>query len=64
MDIKIEYPYYGRLGKTEFLERLYNLKKMKSCDSRYSNAYEDIVQHTINNDDCPHCLVFTGDSFS
>ena len=63
LDIQIQYPYYGRLGEIEFLERLYNLKKMKSHDSRYSNAYEDIVQHTINNDDYPYCWVFTDDRF-
>ena len=38
----------------EFLNRLYNLKLMKSHDSRFSNAEEDIWQHTINNQDYPY----------
>lgn len=62
-NINIEYPYYGRLDEIEFLERLYNLQEMKSNDPRYSNAREDIVQHTINNDDYPYCWVFTDDRF-
>lgn len=62
-DIQIEYPYYGRMEEIEFLERLYNLNEMKSNDSRYNNAYDDIVQHTIKNDDYPYCWVFTDDRF-
>lgn len=62
-NINIEYPYYGRLDEIEFLERLYNLQEMKSNDPRYNNAREDIVQHTINNDDYPYCWVFTDDRF-
>ena len=44
-------PYYGRLSELEFLQRLYPLKTMPSTDSRYKNAYGDIYQHTVNNDD-------------
>lgn len=62
-DIQIEYPYYGRLNEIEFLERLYNLYEMKSIDPRYSNAHDDIVQHTLNNGDYPYCWVFTDDRF-
>ena len=59
----IEYPYYGRLEEIEFLSRLYDLEKMQSNDSRYSNARGDIIQHTVNNDDFPYCWVFQDDRF-
>ncbi len=62
-DLKVDYPYYGRLDEIEFLERLYNLHEMESSDSRYSNAHGDIIQHTINNDDYSYCWVFTDDRF-
>lgn len=62
-DIKIEYPYYGRLDEIEFLERFYNLREMESNDSRYINAHDDIVQHTINNNNYPYCWVFKDDRF-
>ena len=57
------YPYYGKLEEIEFLNRLYNLKLMKSYDSRFSNAKEDIWQHTINNQDYPYNWIFTDDRF-
>lgn len=59
----IRYPYYGRLGELEFLERIYDLDSMPSSDSRYINAREDIIQHTINNDDYPYCWVFQDSRF-
>ncbi len=62
-DLQIKYPYNGRLDEIEFLERLYNLREMESYDTRYSNAYDDIVQHTINNNDYPDCWVFSDDRF-
>lgn len=59
----IVYPYYGRLEELEFLKRLYDLKNMPSLDSRYSNAEDDIVQHTVNNDDYQSCWVFEDERF-
>lgn len=59
----IEYPYYGRLEEIEFLERVYDLDKLPSSDSRYFTAREDIIQHTVNNDDYPKCWVFHDDRF-
>ncbi len=59
----VEYPYYGRLEVIDFLERLYDLASMKSNDPRFKNAKEDIVCHTINNIDYPHCWVFEDDRF-
>jgi len=41
----------GRLEETDFLSRLYDLSKMKSTDSRFSDAAGDIWQHRVNNDD-------------
>lgn len=60
---RVEYPYYGRLEEIEFLERLYDLENMESNDPRHSNAKEDIIRHTINNDDFPYCWVFQDDRF-
>lgn len=57
------YPYYGRLNEIEFLKRLYPLDAMKSLDSRYPNAEQDIYQHTVNNDDYKSCWVFTDKRF-
>lgn len=57
------YPYYGRLEELEFLERLYDLSGMESYDSRYKNAREDIIQHTVNNEDYPYCWVFSDERF-
>ena len=48
---RIYVPYYGRLSELEFLQRLYPLQTMPSTDRRYRNAYGDIYQHTVNNDD-------------
>jgi len=43
--------YHGNLSEPDFLGRLFNLKAMKSRDYRYSNAYDDIHQHMVNNND-------------
>lgn len=50
-NVDVKMSYYGRLNEIEFLERLYPLENMPSNDQRFSNAYGDIVQHTLNNDD-------------
>lgn len=44
----VKMSYWGRLNEIEFLERLYPLKSMPSNDRRFSDAYRDIVQHTLN----------------
>lgn len=59
----VRYDYFGRMEELEFLGRLYDLKNMDSIDSRFSNAYEDIWQHTVNNDDYPYCWVFEEERF-
>lgn len=40
-----------RLGYIPFLMEIWNLKEMPSEDHRYANAFGDIKQHTVNNDD-------------
>jgi DNA-binding cell septation regulator SpoVG len=55
---KVTYPYFGQMDEVDFLKRLYDLKSMPSFDSRFSNAEDDIWQHTVNNDDYPYCWVF------
>lgn len=51
------------MDELDFLKRLYDLKSMRSFDSRFSNAEDDIWQHTINNDDYPYCWVFEDERF-
>jgi hypothetical protein len=43
--------YHGNQTEPDFLGRLFDLKRMKSRDSRYDNAYDDIYQHMVNNND-------------
>lgn len=35
----------------DFLNTIWDLRTMPSTDSRYTNAYDDIIQHTVNNED-------------
>lgn len=55
--------YWGRLTEIEFLERLYPLANMPSNDRRFADAYGDIMQHTVNNDDWEYCWVFSDSRF-
>jgi len=43
--------YHGNHSEPDFLARLFDLKSMKSRDYRYTNAYDDIFQHMVNNND-------------
>lgn len=43
--------FYGRLNEAEFWERIFNLEKLPSTDSRYPTMKNDLWQHRINNDD-------------
>lgn len=56
------YPYYGRFEILNFLKRLYNLKEMKSKDSRFDNAEDEIAMHTRNGD-YSDCWVFNDERF-
>lgn len=41
-----------------FLERIWELGKMPSTDNRYKDAYGDIQQHIVNNDDWTYEFLF------
>lgn len=60
---RIFYLYHGELEELDFLKLLYPLDTMPSYDPRYSNAEDDIRQHTINNDDYEYGWVFSDDRF-
>ena len=51
----------GRLDEVEFLQRLYDLQKLRSFDSRFKDAAGDIWQHRVNNDDWDNDWIY-GDS--
>lgn len=63
VDKKMIEPYFGQLDELEFLLRIYDVNSMPSFDSRFSNATDDIWQHTINNDDYPYGWVFEDERF-
>lgn len=48
----------GRLDETQFLGRLFDLTKVRSTDSRFSDASGDIWQHRVNNSDWEDDWVF------
>ena len=49
----------GGQNHADLLMRLLDLNKLPSTDSRYSDAYGDIWQHTVNNDDWDTDWVYT-----
>lgn len=57
------YHYYGRLSEIEFLKKLYPLDKMPGKYEGYENAEQDIIKHTIANDDYEFCWVFNDERF-
>jgi hypothetical protein len=54
----------GRLEEPDFLNRIFDLLKMPSYDSRYDNAYDDIHKHRIMNYDWEDDWVFTDRRFN
>jgi len=54
----------GRLEEPDFLNRIFDLSKMPSYDSRYNNAYDDIQKHRIMNYDWEDDWVFTDRRFN
>lgn len=54
---------FGVLDDTEFLSRIYELRRLPSHDSRYKDAAGDIYQHRINNDDWDNYWIFGDDRF-
>ncbi len=57
-------PWNGRLEEPDFLARLFDLKGLPSTDSRFKDAYGDIWQHRINNEDWDDYWVFTDTRFN
>jgi len=55
--------WWGNLGETEFLERLYDLGTLPSTDDRYADALGDIHQHRFNNEDWGNDYIFTDARF-
>ena len=51
--------YHGNQNEPDFLARLFNLKNLPSRDSRYNNAYDDILQHMVNNNDWDINWIYT-----
>ena len=48
--LKIEgFSWYGKLNDIDFLNRLFDLSKLPSSDSRFENMSGDVWQHRINN---------------
>lgn len=63
-NVSIQFNFYGTLSCVDFLNRLYDLTKLPSSDSRLSNAAEDIYRHTVlNPNDYPEDWLFTDQRF-
>lgn len=54
----------GRLEEPDFLNRIFDLSKIYSTDSRYDNAYDDIHKHRVMNYDWAEDWVFTDRRFN
>ena len=54
----------GRLEEPAFLNRIFDLSKLPSTDSRFDNAYDDIHKHRIMNYDWEDDWVFTDRRFN
>lgn len=54
---------FGALDDTEFLSRIYELRRLPSTDSRYKDAAGDIYQHRVNNYDWDDYWIFDDDRF-
>lgn len=53
--------YHGRLNEPMFLNRIFDLRSMPSSphERRYDNAYDDIYQHMVNNNDWDSDWIYT-----
>lgn len=62
--MRLEQIYWqGQLNNVEFLNRLYELKKLPSRDDRFKDAAGDIWQHCVNNDDWEAYWIFSDKRF-
>lgn len=59
----VTYPYCGRLSEIDFLKRIYDLHKLPSYDSPFQDVEDDIVKHTVVNDDYKDGWVFEDERF-
>ncbi|WP_044479815.1 protein kinase domain-containing protein, partial [Paenibacillus antibioticophila] len=55
--------YYGRRNCVTFLNRLYDLKSMPTGDSRLKTFEEEILRHTVVNEDYEYNWVFHDERF-
>ncbi|AXK51636.1 protein kinase domain-containing protein [Spiroplasma alleghenense] len=55
--------YYGRIWETDFLARVFDLRKIEIHDTRFNKIEDEIWQHTINNYDWPNGWVFDDNRF-
>lgn len=51
LDTYMATDFYDRLNEVEFWERIFNLEKLPSTDSRYPDMKGDLWQHRVNNND-------------
>ncbi|TDW26938.1 abortive infection family protein [Cryobacterium psychrophilum] len=58
------FSWSGTLDEPNFLARIYDLRTMRSTDTRYTHAYDDIYQHQVRNDDWGAGWVFTDARFN
>lgn len=54
----------GRLEEPDFLNRIFDLESLPSTDSRFRNAYGDIWQHRVRNEDWGDDWVFSDRRFN
>jgi len=55
--------WHGRLAEVDFLNRLFDLRRLPSSDYRYSTALADFQQHRVFNYDWPDDWVFEDPRF-
>lgn len=54
----------GRLDEVQFLQRLFDLQKLRSHDGRFEDAAGDIWQHRVNNNDWEDDWVYNDSRFN
>jgi hypothetical protein len=57
-DYRLVFYYCGRKSEVEFLSRLYKLNEIPSNDSKSENFEQEILNHTVNNNDFNEYWVF------
>lgn len=57
-------PWTGTAGFLEFFSEIFELKTLPSKDSRHEDAYDDMWQHTVNNEDWGEQDILSDERFS